>query len=47
MVISIFPGAWRSMPAVGRNDEDLSFNEGAGEGPNVAKVKASLGAFER
>jgi catechol 2,3-dioxygenase-like lactoylglutathione lyase family enzyme len=28
-------------------DEDLSFYEGAGEGPNVAKVKEVLGAFGR
>jgi len=27
-------------------DEDLSFYEGAGEGPNVAKVKESVGRLE-
>ena len=31
---------------LGGIDEDLSFYEGAGEGPNVAKIKESVGRLE-
>jgi hypothetical protein len=38
----LLPGPGRSMPPVGRNRRGLSFYQGAGAGPDVAKVREAL-----